>query len=130
MPLNLVYSLPVHKKTRFIIGAGPMFSFLYSTHADFSTVSFSYDPGQEFIKAHFEKEFIDLPVGKLPGRVKVFHLGWNAFVGFDFGKVSLTANYSKDINDFLEENGRKNKHETFGLTLGWNIEAMGINNNN
>lgn len=126
VPLNLVYILPIHKKTRFIIGAGPMFSFLYSCHTDFNTVSYSYDPTKEFIKPHTDEKFIDLPEGKLPGSVRVFHLGGNAFAGFDFGKVSLTANYSKSMNEFLEENGRKYKHETFGITFGLNIEAFGI----
>lgn len=129
VPLNLSYSLPIHKKSKFIIGAGPMFSFIFSCHTDFNTLSFSQESDAD-PKAYLKNQFIDLPVGRLPGSVRIFHLGWNAFAGFDFGKVSLTANYSKDINEFLEENGTNFKHETFGITLGFNIEGIDINNNN
>lgn len=128
-PLNLLYSLPVNQKTKFIIGAGPMFSFIFSCHTNLNTLSFSQEPNAD-PQAHLKNQFIDLPVGKLPGSVRIFHLGYNAFAGIDFGRVSLTANYSKDITGFLEESGRNYKHQTFGVALGFNIGGIDTKNNN
>ncbi|HMK24940.1 MAG TPA: outer membrane beta-barrel protein [Chitinophagaceae bacterium] len=129
VPLNLFYSLLVNKKTKFMIGAGPMFSLVFSCYTNFNTLSFSQEPTKEPV-AHFEKQFIDLPIGKLPGRVRIFHLGYNAFVGLELGRVSLTANYSKDINEFLEEQGRNYKHKIWGVTFGFNIGGIDAKNTN
>jgi len=121
-PLDLLYNVPLNRKTKFIVGAGPMFSLILSCHTDFNTLSYSQETNFE-PKAHSDKKFIDLPVGRLPGAARIFHLGYNAFAGLDFGKVSLIVNYNKDINEFFEDKGRNYKNKTFGITLGINIDG-------
>jgi hypothetical protein len=128
-PLNLVYSVPIGEKAKFLMGAGPMFSFVYTCYTNINSLSFSQEANAA-PRAHMENEFIDLPIGKLPGGVRVFHLGFNGFMGVEYGRVSLNANYSKDINPFFEEQGKNYTHTLFGVTLGFTIPGDDKENDN
>ncbi len=123
-PVNLLYSLPLSKKIKFVIGAGPMLSLIFSCKAEISTISFTQVVRNREPQKYFDQVLIDLPVGKSPGSVRIAHLRYNAFAGLDLGKISLAFKYSQGINEFLEDQGRNYKHKTLGITLGINIPGI------
>lgn len=113
IPLNLVYKQPLGKKVKFIIGGGPYLSFFFngSDTKDKNVVGVSY-----------EQEVSDnLPVGKGPGQYATLDFGVNALAGFEFGRVFLTANYSRGFKDFYQPTdytASEYKHQVMGVTLG------------
>ncbi len=113
IPLNLVYKFPLGKSSKFIIGAGPYLSFFYSGSLKNETlvagVSYSSDEND------------DLPVGKAAGQYRTLDYGVGGLAGFEFGRVFITANYSRGLGDFYEPadyTATDYKHEVMGATLG------------
>src|SRR5258706_6001941 len=111
-PLNIVLKFPLGKKVKFIIGAGPYVSFFYNGKTNDEV---SYKNGD-----FTTNELKDLPVGKGPGKYKTFDYGINGVVGFEFGRVFLTANYSRGLSNFYEATSYTGdfKHQVIGGTLG------------
>ncbi len=111
VPLNLVFKIPLGKKNKFMIGGGPYASFFYNGKEKSETV---YNGG-----GFASTENNDLPVGKKTGQYKTFDYGVNALAGFEFGRVFLTANYSRGLGDFYTPayDGHLN-HQVIGGTLG------------
>lgn len=112
IPLNFVYKFRLSKKTRFMIGAGPYLSFFYngSDKTDKYVVGVSYEAD--------EKEIM---VGKGSGKYQTLDWGVNGLAGFEFGRVFLTANYSRGLRDFYtpaDYTASDYKHEVMGITLG------------
>ncbi len=110
VPLNLV--LKFGNKTRFIIGGGPYGSFFFTgkqTLQVFTETGITTD-----------EENDDLPVGKKPGQYRVLNFGVNGLAGVEFGRVFITANYSRGLNDFYESADYEGtfKHQVIGGTLG------------
>jgi OOP family OmpA-OmpF porin len=107
---NITFKYPLGKN-KLIIGAGPYFSFFYNGKEKTETV---YNDG------HYEStENDDLPVGKNPGHYKTLDFGMNALAGLEFGRVFLTANYSRGLGDFYTPiDGGDLKHQVIGGTLG------------
>jgi OOP family OmpA-OmpF porin len=113
IPLNIVYKLPMGKKSRFIIGAGPYASFFFNGRHERET----------FAKngAYVKEEDKDLDVGNEPDSYKIFDFGFNALAGFEFGRVFLTANYSQGLNKFFKPRdytASQYNHQVIGATLG------------
>lgn len=113
MPLNLVYKLRLGKKTHFILGGGPYVSFFYNgfERKDMTVVDVSLNT----------EENKDLPVGKGLGKYSTLDYGVNGLAGFEFGRVFLTANYSRGLKDFYEPAdyiATNYKHEIMGASLG------------
>ena len=111
VPLNLALKFPLGKKNKFMIGGGPYASFFYNGKEKSET---------SFSNGSFETiENDDLPVGKKPGQYKTFDYGINALAGFEFGRVFLTANYSRGLGDFYNASyDGQFKHQVIGGTLG------------
>jgi OmpA-OmpF porin, OOP family len=109
IPLNLIYKFGT--KTKFVIGGGPYGSFFYNGKEKTET---------QLRPTGFQQyENSDLPVGKKPGNYKIFDYGVNALAGAEFGKVFLTANYTRGLGDFYTANYDGSfKHQTIGATLG------------
>lgn len=110
VPLNLVLKFPLGK-SKFVIGGGPYASFFYNGKEKTETV---------FSDGHFENsENNDLPVGKKAGQYKTVNYGVSALAGLEFGRVFLTANYSRGLGDFYTPayDGHLN-HQVIGGTLG------------
>lgn len=110
IPLNLV--LKFGGKTKFIIGAGPYASLFFNGK---ETADYSYSNGD------FEAVTNDdLPVGNKPDKYDVLDFGVNALAGVEFGRIFLTANYTKGLNDFFQTSDYSSsfKHQTIGGTLG------------
>ncbi|HVZ56411.1 MAG TPA: OmpA family protein [Chitinophagaceae bacterium] len=112
VPVNLVVKFPLAAKVKLVLGAGPYASFFFNgketsdkfyTNGDFN----SY-------------ENTNLSVGNGPGKYKTFDYGVNGLIGLEFGRVLLTANYSRGLGDFYQSdqyNGHFN-HQVIGGTLG------------
>ena len=113
LPLNVVYKLRLGKSANFVIGGGPYLSFFYGgSHT------------REDILAEVSittTEDKDLQVGNGPAKYSIFNFGVNGLAGFEYGRVFLTANYSRGLNDFYEPadyTATSYKHEIIGVTLG------------
>ena len=113
IPLNLVYKIKLGRKAKFILGGGPYVSFLFN----------GFYKSEHIIVDHkvvvLEDNF-DPPVGKGPGKFSILNFGVNGLAGFEFGRLFLTANYSRGLQDFYEPlyEASNYKHEVMGATLG------------
>jgi OmpA-OmpF porin, OOP family len=112
IPLNFVVKLPLGKNVKFIIGGGPYFSFFFDGYQKVETISKTGN--------YFMSENLDPEVGKGPGKYKSYDYGLNGLAGFEIGRVSLTANYSRGFSDFYQPNGYNGeyKHQVMGISLG------------
>ena len=113
IPLNVVYKLKLGKGVNFLVGGGPYISFFYGgSHT------------QEDILADVRittTEDKDLQIGNGSGKYSIFNFGVNGLAGIEYGRVFLTANYSRGLNDFYEPAdyvATSYKHELVGATLG------------
>jgi outer membrane protein OmpA-like peptidoglycan-associated protein len=118
MPMNLVYKLQLGRTSRFIIGAGPYGSFFYTGRLKTETVSKNGD--------YTVDENKDPGVGSAPGKYAVFDYGVNGLAGFEFGRLILTANYSRGLKNFYkpETYTASLKHEVMGMTVGVYIDKL------
>lgn len=112
IPLNLVAKFKLGKNVKFIIGGGPYFSFLFDAYQKTEVISKS--------GAYFMNENLDPAVGKGPGKYKSYDYGLNGLAGFEIGRVSITANYSRGFNDFYESSSYTGqfRHQVMGVSLG------------
>jgi OmpA-OmpF porin, OOP family len=112
MPLNLVFKLKMGKKSKILIGGGPYAAFLYN--------------GRERKETHHTNGTVDvvenkdLKVAPTKNLYSNFEYGVNGLFGFEFGRVFLTANYSRGLSDFYMPANFQGefRHEVMGGTLG------------
>lgn len=110
VPLNLV--LKFGKKIKFVIGGGPYGSFFFNGKESSRVLAqggnITYDENK------------DLAVGKKPGQYRIMNYGVNALAGVEIGRVFITANYSRGLNDFYQaaDYDGSFKHQVIGGTLG------------
>jgi len=119
IPLNLVYKFRLGKTAKFMIGAGPYASFFYTGRLKTETVSKNGD--------YTLDENKDPAVGSGAGKYSVWDYGANGLAGFEFGRVILTANYSRGLKDFYkpENYTATMRHEVLGITAGVYIDRLG-----
>jgi outer membrane protein OmpA-like peptidoglycan-associated protein len=119
MPFNLVYKLRLGKTGKFLIGAGPYASFFYTGKLKTETVSKTGN--------YTVDENKDPAVGNGPGKYAVLDYGVNGLAGFEFGRLFLTANYSRGLKDFYKPANytASMKHEVLGITAGVFIDKLG-----
>jgi len=110
VPLNLVFKFG--KKAKFIIGGGPYASFIFGGREKSQTIT-TLGLGES-------TQVDDLPVGKKPGQYEVINYGVNGLAGIEIGRVFITGNYSRGLNDFYHPDGYTGslKHQVIGGTLG------------
>ena len=119
IPLNLMYKLPLGKKSRFVVGGGPQLSLLYNGNKSYSTTTVSQPDLNTDVKYEYEQEINkDLLTGQIPERFRILHVGANAFGGIEFNRVFFSVNWSKGLGEFYEEGGRDYKHQTLGASIG------------
>ena len=120
IPFNLVYKLRLKKSSSLTVGVGPQASIFYNG----SSSSFTINVRQDSTTARSVRTSIktvennDLPIGVDTKKYRVIHFGMNAFIGVEFNRVFFNLNYAKDINEFYEEEGRRYKNKTIGLSIG------------
>ncbi len=119
VPLNVLYKFRLGKTAKFLIGAGPYGSFFYTGKLKVETVSKNGD--------YTVDENKDPDVGDGPGKYAVFDYGVNGVAGFEFGRLFLTANYSRGLKDFYKPQNytATYKHEVLGITAGVFIDKLG-----
>lgn len=119
LPLNLVYKFRLGKSARFLIGVGPYASFFYTGKVKTETIAKD--------GAYTLDENKDLAVGSGAGKYSVWDYGANGLAGFEFGRIMLTANYSRGLKDFYkpETYTATMKHEVLGITAGVYIDRLG-----
>jgi OOP family OmpA-OmpF porin len=113
LPLNVVYKLKLGKGLSFLVGGGPYLSFFYGGSHTLEDVLVDVRVTTVENK--------DLPVGKGPGKYSTIDYGVNGLAGFEFGRVFLTANYSRGLKDFYEPAdyiATSYKHEIIGASIG------------
>ncbi|MBC7946805.1 MAG: OmpA family protein [Chitinophagaceae bacterium] len=118
IPLNLVVKFKLSKTARFIIGAGPYASFFYTGKTKTETISKYGDYTLEENK--------DPGIGDGPGKYATMDYGVNGLAGFEFGRVFLTANYSRGLKDFYQPDGYTGtlRHQVIGITLGVFVDKI------
>lgn len=119
MPFLLLLKLPIKGSTKFILGGGPQLSLFYNGSTQANNLYVLQAHPDSAVRYSFKgTENNDLPVGKASGRYRILHFGAKAFGGMEFGRVFLTVNYTQDLQEFFEENGRFYKAQTIGANLG------------
>lgn len=119
MPLLLLLRLPIKGNTKFLLGGGPQLSLLYNGNTKTNNLYVTQAQRDSAVRFSFKgSENDDLPIGKAEGKYRILHFGAKAFGGMEFGRVFITINYTKDLQEFFEENNRLYKAETIGVNLG------------
>ncbi len=119
LPLNILYKFRLGKTATFLLGGGPYASFFYTGKLRTETVSKNGDYSVDENK--------DPAVGDGPGKYAVLDYGVNGLAGFEFGRLFLTANYSRGLKDFYKPENYTGtfKHEVLGITAGVFIDKLG-----
>ena len=112
IPLNLAYKIPLGKKARFFLSAGPYVSFFYNGKESQQARLYSDNS--------FKKEDDDLEVGNAPNKIKTIDFGVNGRAGFDLGTVLITGFFSQGLNDFYTASYEGSfKHKVIGASVGF-----------
>ncbi|MBI2730881.1 MAG: OmpA family protein [Sphingobacteriales bacterium] len=116
IPLNLGYKLPLGKKIKFVVSAGPYAGLFYSGKETTETTDKLFT---------YTKEETKYQTGKGENKFKSLDLGINATAGFDFGGVTLTGRYTRSlVNNFTASYNGSFKHEVLGASLGINLKTI------
>lgn len=118
LPINLVLKVPIGGSTKFVLGGGPQLSLLYNGSTNNNSLYVSQKETDSSVRYTY-KETVnnDLPVGNATERYRVLHFGARGFAGLEFGRVAITANYTRDLTGFYEENKNDYKAETIGASI-------------
>ncbi|HEY6956243.1 MAG TPA: OmpA family protein [Flavisolibacter sp.] len=119
IPVNLLFKAPMKGKTKFLLGAGVQGSLFYNGSTDWSTINaYKDDPTSPTKLEYSETINKDLPVGTPVNKYRTVYFSVNALTGFEFGKVFMTAGYSKGITNFFKSDVEGFKHNTLTVQLG------------
>lgn len=115
IPLNLTYKMPLGKKAKFFVSAGPYISLFYNGK---NSGEFLVAPTDSTLK--FSKEEDDIEVGKASRKAKTFDYGINGRVGFELGGVILSGFISQGLGNFFQaDNDATFKHKVIGASVGF-----------
>ena len=119
IPVNILFKAPMKGKTKFLLGAGVQGSLFYNGSTDWSTINaYKDDPTSPTKLDYSESINNDLPVGTAVNKYRTVYFSANALTGFEFGKVFITAGYSKGLTDFFRSDVQGFKHNTLTVQLG------------
>lgn len=112
IPFNIAYKIPLGKKARFVLSAGPYVSFFYNGKQSFETRVYSSNS--------FKAEERNLETGTGEGKIKTFDAGFNARAGFELGNVLLTGFMSRGLTNFYTAPYEGSfKHKVVGASVGF-----------
>ncbi len=112
IPFNLTYKIPLGKKAKFILSAGPYAGFFYSGKQKFETRIYS--------TSSFNDEEVKLETGDEAGKMKTFNAGWNARAGFEIGSIILTGFMSESLTSFYTAPYEGDfRHQVRGASVGF-----------
>jgi OmpA-OmpF porin, OOP family len=117
IPINVVFKKDIGKNSRLILGGGSYASFLFS--------------GRESKSVYYSNGNVDatenksLKVPRSSGKYKNVDFGVNALAGVEFGKLFLTANFSKGLSQFYTANTNTGsfKNQVMGVTIGFYLNS-------
>lgn len=111
IPLNLTYKIPLSRKAKFFISAGPYVGFFYSGKQKNETRIYSSNS--------IKDEEVRLEAGKTEGKFKTLDAGFNARAGFEIGNVLLSGFLSEGLTNFYTASYNGNfKHQVRGVSIG------------
>lgn len=112
VPFNIAYKLPLGKKAKFILSAGPYVGFFYSGKQKFETRIYSSND--------FKNDEVTLETGKGEGKMKTIDAGVNARAGFEIGSLLLTGFMSQGLTNFYNApyDGTFH-HQVRGVSVGF-----------
>lgn len=112
MPFNFVGKLKLSEKIKFIIGAGPYFSFFISGREE------SLKTFRDNSLSPVSTKTTDLPIGKAPKKYSSTDFGVNFIAGFEIGRVAITANAGRSISNIYQAAYKGSfKNQVLGVTL-------------
>ncbi|MBO9564705.1 MAG: OmpA family protein [Niastella sp.] len=116
IPLNVTYKMPLGKKAKFFVSAGPYLSFFYNGKNSQETLVAIGDSALKF-----NKEEDDIEVGKASRKAKTFDYGINGRAGFELGGVIISGFISQGLGNFFQTDDDANtfKHKVFGASVGF-----------
>jgi outer membrane protein OmpA-like peptidoglycan-associated protein len=125
IPLNLLYKFPLSKKNKanLIVSAGPYISFYYkgnfgSTFRQ-SLINIDTTSGVLDTTNSYAASNPPLQVGKKPDSYKTLGFGINGRIGFEIGKITLSAFFSQGLdNTYYANYSGSFKHSVYGASLG------------
>ncbi|WP_276485719.1 OmpA family protein [Paraflavitalea pollutisoli] len=115
IPFNLAYKLPLGKKAKFFLSAGPYVGFYFNGKNSSEVLVAPTDSTLSFSKS--EETF---EVGKGSRKMKTVDFGINGRVGFELGGVILSGFYSQGLTNFFQADyDATYKHQVIGASLGF-----------
>lgn len=112
IPFNLTYKLPLGKKTKLWLSAGPYVGLFYNGKQSFETRIYSSNS--------YNDEEVKLETGEEAGKMKTLNAGWNARAGFEFGNVLLSGFMSEGLTSFYTAPYEGSfKHQVRGVSIGF-----------
>jgi outer membrane protein OmpA-like peptidoglycan-associated protein len=112
VPFNIAYKLPLGKKAKFILSAGPYVGFFYNGKQKFETRIYSSND--------FKNDEQKLETGTGEGKINTIDAGVNARAGFEIGSLLLTGFMSQGLTNFYNApyEGKFN-HQVRGVSVGF-----------
>ncbi len=115
IPLNLTYKLPLGKKGKFFLSAGPYISFFYNGKNNSELLVAPTDTSLKFSKQEDKIE-----TGKGSRKAKTFDYGINGRAGFEIGGVILSGFFSQGLGNFFQADYDATfKHQVIGASIGF-----------
>lgn len=113
IPMNVVFKRQLGLRSKVIVGAGPYASFLFSGRES-QNVYYANGSVQS-------SENTSLKVPRSEGKYKNVDFGVSGLAGIEFGRMFITANFSKGLSNFYQPNTQTGtfKHQVFGATVGF-----------
>lgn len=126
IPLNLTLKLPLGKKSKFFLSAGPYIGFFYNGKTSSELLVASTGTGTTGPTLKFSKAEDDIEVGKGPRKAKTLDYGVNGRAGFELGSVILSGFYSQGLGNFYQADYDATfKHQVIGASVGfWLTKAQ------
>jgi OmpA-OmpF porin, OOP family len=112
LPLNIMFKTNPGGRSRFVAGAGPYVSFLFSGNE--ATQTELHNGSVQVV----ENTSLKLP--RSQASYKNVNLGFNVFAGAEFGRLFFNANFSRGLGQFYSTSSGTGsfKHQAIGATLG------------
>jgi OmpA-OmpF porin, OOP family len=115
IPLNLTYKLPLGKKSKFFISAGPYIGLFYNGKISSETLEAPTDTSLKF-----SKDEADIQTGKGTNKAKTLDFGVNARAGFELGSVIISGFFSQGLSNFYQADYDATfKHRVIGASVGF-----------
>lgn len=118
IPLNLAYKINIGKKAKFTLAAGPYISMFFNGKIKKETIEVDTVTKKLYYTL---SENNDPSVGKGTDKYAVLGYGINGHAGFEFGRIFITVDYSRGLDNFFTPalyNASTYKHQVIGATLG------------